>query len=221
VIAPHAGYIYSGPVAALAYARLWPARETIKRVVLLGPSHYVAFHGLALSSATAFATPLGSVPVDTEAQAELLNLPQVLVLDKAHAQEHSLEVQLPFLQVLLGTFSIVPIAVGDASAEQVAEVLETLWDGAETALVVSSDLSHYYDYETAQRLDRATSAAIDALRAQDIQYEQACGRVPITGLLIAARRHGLHASTVDLRNSGDTAGPKDRVVGYGAYIFEG
>jgi hypothetical protein len=219
VIAPHAGYIYSGPIAASAYARLWPARDTLKRIILIGPSHYVAFDGLALSSASAFATPLGTVPIDTQAQAQVQHLPQVIVLDSVHAREHSLEVHLPFLQTLLGEFSVVPIAVGDAAAEEVASVLEKLWDGEETAIVVSSDLSHYYDYETAVRLDQATSRAIEALQVQDIHYEQACGRIPITGLLVAARRRGLHASTVDLRNSGDTAGPKDRVVGYGAYVF--
>jgi len=220
LIAPHAGYIYSGPIAASAYARIKSGRHSIKHVVLFGPSHRVPFQGLALSSASAFATPLGQVMVDQPMQASVADLPQVTVLDRAHSHEHSLEVHLPFLQELLDDFAIVPIAAGDASAEDVAEVLNRLWGGDETLIVVSSDLSHYHDYETAVRLDRATSRAIERLRPQDIAYEQACGRVPVTGLLRAAQQHGLRARTVDLRNSGDTAGPRDQVVGYGAYVFE-
>lgn len=219
IIAPHAGYIYSGPVAASAYAPLATARALIRRVVLLGPAHRVPFRGLAASSATGFATPLGTVPVDREALAQVLTLPQVRVLDEAHAQEHSLEVQLPFLQEVLTDFSIVPLVVGDAAPADVSAVLDVLWDGAETLIVVSSDLSHYYDYDTAQRLDQATSRAIEQLRLQDIQAEQACGRIPVQGLLHAARTHGLRVRTLDLRNSGDTAGPRDAVVGYGAYAL--
>lgn len=219
LIVPHAGYIYSGPIAASAYARIKSGRNSIKQVVLIGPAHRVPFQGLALSSASAFATPLGQVPIDRQAQAAVEDLPQVAVLDHAHSYEHSLEVHLPFLQELLDDFAIVPIVVGDASAEDVAEVLNRLWGGDNTLIVVSSDLSHYHDYETAARLDRATSQAIEKLRPEDIDREQACGRVPVAGLLKAARQHGLRARTVDLRNSGDTAGPRDRVVGYGAYVF--
>ena len=219
IIAPHAGYIYSGPVAATAYAYLAEARGTIKRVVLLGPAHRVAFAGLAASSAEAFATPLGTIPVDKPAMAKILTLPQVQVLDEAHAFEHSLEVHLPFLQEVLGDFTLVPLAVGEATPAEVGEVLEVLWDGSETLIVISSDLSHYYDYETASKLDLATSRAIEELRPQDIHYEHACGRNPVNGLLWVARRRGMHARTVDLRNSGDTAGPRDQVVGYGAYVF--
>ncbi|HLE93658.1 MAG TPA: AmmeMemoRadiSam system protein B, partial [Sulfuricaulis sp.] len=197
-----------------------PARGRITRVVLLGPAHRVGFHGLALSSADYFLTPLGRVPVDQEAVEKISRLPQVHEMDAAHAQEHSLEVHLPFLQEVLGEFNLVPLAVGDAEPGEVAEVLELLWGGSETLIVISSDLSHYHDYKTAQKLDRATSQAIEQLRPEDIQYDHACGRNPVNGLLHMARKRGLKAKTVDLRNSGDTAGTQDRVVGYGAYIFE-
>jgi MEMO1 family protein len=220
IIAPHAGYIYSGPIAASAYTRIAPARETIRRVVLLGPAHRLAFWGLALPSVERLATPLGEVLVDSEATSALAALPPVQVLDEAHAEEHSLEVHLPFLQTVLADFAVVPLAVGEASAEEVGQVLELLWGGPETLIVVSSDLSHYYDYDTARRLDRATSRAIEELRPEDIKYEQACGRVPVCGLLHVARKHGMRAQTIDLRNSGDTAGSRDQVVGYGAYVFE-
>lgn len=220
VIAPHAGYIYSGPIAATAYARVAPARGKIRRVVLLGPSHRVPFRGLASTSATAFVTPLGEIPVDREALAEIEDLPQVQVLDAAHAMEHSLEVQLPFLQEVLGEFQLVPLAVGEADAEQVGEVLEKLWGGPETLIVISSDLSHYNEYKVARKMDEATSRAIESLKPDGISYDQACGRIPVSGLLLAARRHGLKAKTIDLRSSGDTAGPRDEVVGYGAYVFE-
>lgn len=219
IIVPHAGYVYSGPVAASAYVRLAEARTTIKRVVLLGPAHRVPLHGLAASSAQEFATPLGRVPVDQAAIATVLALPQVHISDEAHAPEHSLEVQLPFLQVMLDHFSVVPLVVGQATPAEVEEVLNAVWGGPETLIVVSSDLSHYYNYATAQQLDRAASRAIQALRPQDLSVEQACGRYAIQGLLLAARGHGLHVTTLDLRNSGDTAGPRDEVVGYGAYVF--
>lgn len=219
IIAPHAGYIYSGPIAASAYARLEPARATIRRVVLLGPAHRVAFHGLALPDATQLQTPLGTLPVDQEAVAALADLPQVRVYDAAHAGEHSLEVHLPFLQAVLDDIGVVPLAVGEASAAEVGEVLERLWGGPETLIAVSSDLSHYHDYATAQRMDRATSRAIETLRGEDIGYDDACGRIPVRGLLHVARRRGLAGQTVDLRNSGDTAGTRDQVVGYGAYVF--
>ena len=219
VIAPHAGYVYSGPVAARAYARLWPARGCITRVVLLGPCHRVPVRGLALSGARAFASPLGDVPLDAEMCARLAELPQVEVFDASHAQEHSLEVHLPFLQVVLGRFALVPLAVGDASETEVAEVLERAWGGPETLIVVSSDLSHYLSYDEARASDAATCAAIEHLDGAAIGREQACGRVPVKGLLMLARKKGLAVATADLRNSGDTAGPRDRVVGYGAWLF--
>ena len=219
MIAPHAGYVYSGAVAATAYAPLRAARDIITRVVLMGPAHRVPVRGLAAVTMGAFATPLGEVPVDREAVARAVALPQVVALDEPHALEHSLEVHLPFLQEVLGDFSIVPLVVGEASAEEVAEVLDLLWGGPETLIVVSSDLSHYHDYETARRMDQATTRAIEQLRPGDIGREQACGRVPISGLLTMARRRGLSCTTVDVRNSGDTAGPRDQVVGYGSYLF--
>jgi AmmeMemoRadiSam system protein B len=220
LIVPHAGYIYSGPVAASAYAQLMPLRDRIQRVVLLGPSHRVAFSGIAATSAEYFATPLGLIRIDQQAMDGILLLPQVRVLDEAHREEHSLEVQLPFLQrVLDRDFTLIPLVVGEAGAEQVAEVIEKLWGGPETLLLVSSDLSHYHDYATAQRLDSATSHAIEQLNPDAIDYHQACGRNPVNGLLLAARHHRLHVTVLDVRNSGDTAGGRDRVVGYGAYAF--
>ncbi|MEW8010371.1 MAG: AmmeMemoRadiSam system protein B [Candidatus Thiodiazotropha sp.] len=219
LIAPHAGYIYSGPIAASAYAGLSSAVDRISRVVLVGPSHRVPFSGLATSGADYFRTPLGDIPIDRQAIQILEALPQVSCLEAAHAQEHSLEVQLPFLQVVLREFSLVPLVVGDASGDQVAEVLARAWGGEETLVVISSDLSHYHDYVTAQRMDKATSDAIVTLHPERLEYEDACGRIPVQGLLLEAKRLGLHGKLVDLRNSGDTAGSKDRVVGYGAYIF--
>jgi AmmeMemoRadiSam system protein B len=220
IIAPHAGYIFSGPIAASAYARFAPARPVIKRIILIGPSHFVPFEGLAAAGAEAFATPLGLVPVDTQAVGRISALPQVVVLDEAHAREHSLEVQLPFLQVALGDFQIVPLLVNEAAEEAVAGVMDALWGGPETRFVISSDLSHYHACASAREMDAATGRAIEKLRPEDIAEDQACGRVPICGLLHAARRRGLSARTVDLRNSGDTAGPRNQVVGYGAFVFE-
>ncbi|MBI1775179.1 MAG: AmmeMemoRadiSam system protein B [Proteobacteria bacterium] len=219
IIAPHAGYVYSGQVAARAYARLAPLRKTITRVVILGPAHYVPLRGLAVSNAEAFATPLGIVPVDREAVAGILAFDQVRRLEAAHEREHSIEVHLPFLQWVLEAFHIVPLLVGEAREDDVAEVLEALWGGQETLIVVSSDLSHYHDSATARRLDAATSAAIEAGRGDAIGLDQACGAVPIRSLIKLAKRHRLRARTIDFRNSGDTAGPRDRVVGYGAYVL--
>jgi hypothetical protein len=219
LIVPHAGYVYSGPVAAHAYAELVPLRGHVRRVVLLGPAHRVALRGLALPEAEAFETPLGVIPVDTRAFALLADLPQIVRSDVPHALEHSLEVQLPFLQAVLGEFTLVPLVVGEASAEEVAEVLERLWSGDETLLVISSDLSHYLDYETARRLDAETCRAIEQLRPDALERDSACGRVPVRGLLVAARRFGLAPRTLDLRSSGDTAGDRRSVVGYGAWAF--
>ena len=219
IIAPHAGYVYSGAVAATAYARLAPARDRITRVVLLGPCHRVPVKGLALSGARAFATPLGDVPIDREACDRLAQLPQVQVFDASHAQEHSLEVHLPFLQIALGNFALVPLAVGDASETEVAEVLERAWGGPETLIVVSSDLSHYLSYDEARALDATTAQAIERLDGAAIGRDQACGRAPVRGLLALARKKKLSVATVDLRNSGDTAGPRDQVVGYGSWLF--
>lgn len=218
VIVPHAGYVYSGPIAANVYNTLFPMRERIRRVVLLGPTHRVAIHGLALPMSIAFATPLGIVPVDREAAAMIGDLPQVVVSEVAHAQEHSLEVQLPFLQAVLTDFVLVPLAVGRATPAQVAEVLERLWGGDETLIVVSSDLSHYLPYAEACDKDRRTAQRVVALDAH-LDHQQACGATPVNGLLLVARRRGLSVRLIDLRNSGDTAGDKSRVVGYGAFAF--
>ncbi len=220
IIAPHAGYIYSGEIAASAYAHLVGGGAPVRRVLLLGPAHHVPVRGLAASSAQAFATPLGDVPVDQAAVVEALALPQVQLWDEAHAPEHGLEVHLPFLQRLYPQISIVPFVVGQASAEEVAELLDLLWGGRETAVVISSDLSHFHDYETAQRLDQATAQAIVRLDGAALQQESACGRNAIRGLLKTAKKRGMNGRLVDLRNSGDTAGSRGRVVGYGAFVFE-
>jgi MEMO1 family protein len=219
IIAPHAGYIYSGPIAASAYVSLENLKHPIERVVLLGPSHRVGFKGLALTSAAFYSTPLGNIPIDISTQAAVKDLPGVRVIDEAHACEHSLEVHLPFLQEGLGTFKLIPLVAGAAPAEQVAEVIDRLWGGTETLIVISSDLSHYHNYATARKLDRATSQAIESLEWQKLDYESACGRVPVCGLLYSAEKRGLTVKTLDLRNSGDTAGSRDRVVGYGAYLL--
>ncbi len=219
IIAPHAGYVYSGAIAASVYARLTPAHDTITKVVLLGPSHRVPLRGLAASSMQQFATPLGNIPLDRQAIDAILGLSQVAILDQAHAHEHSLEVQLPFLQEVLADFTLIPLVVGDETPEKISEVLEKLWGGPETLIVISSDLSHYLNYFTAQKMDKLTSTAIENLRPGDINSEQACGRNPINGLLHVAKNKGMQAQTIDLRNSGDTAGSKDQVVGYGAYVF--
>lgn len=219
LIAPHAGYIYSGPVAASVYAQLTAQAKSIQRVVLLGPSHRVGFMGIAAPAVSCFETPLGTIAIDQEAIASLLDLTWVQRSDYPHAQEHSLEVQLPFLQAVLDKFRLVPMVVGNSSPEQVAEVIDRLWGGSETLIVISSDLSHYLDYDSARRIDLKTTQAIEGLRDQDIDFDQACGCVPVQGLLRIAKRKGLHCKTLDLRNSGDTAGPRDHVVGYGAYVF--
>jgi len=218
LIAPHAGYIYSGPVAASVYALLAPARRSITRVVLLGPTHRVAVRGLALPASQAFATPLGTVEIDRAAVDTLRGMPQVTVSEQAHALEHSLEVHVPFLQTVLDRFTLVPLAVGNASTREVAEVLDALWGGPETLIVVSSDLSHYLSYGDAQAVDRATAKAILGF-ATDLSHEQACGATPVTGLSRIAKRRGLKSELIDLRNSGDTAGDKNRVVGYGSFAF--
>ena len=219
IIAPHAGYVYSGPIAASAFRTVASAAGKIERVVLLGPTHFVPIHGLALPEENHFETPLGEVAINGDGARESLRLPQVRVQPDAHAREHSLEVEIPFLQVLLGeSFEIVPLVVGDASGEEVAEVLERLWGGPETLIVISSDLSHYLPYEQAREVDAATAEKILAMDGP-LQGQQACGARPINGLLVAARRKGLVPELLDLRNSGDTAGDRNRVVGYAAFGF--
>ncbi|MDH3336302.1 MAG: AmmeMemoRadiSam system protein B [Gammaproteobacteria bacterium] len=218
LIAPHAGYIYSGAVAAAAYARLRPYRDQYERVILLGPCHRVPVRGFALSSADVFRTPIGDVPLDTQAIAGM-DIPLVEVFDDTHIYEHSLEVHLPFLQSVLGSFSLVPIVVGNTTPECVAEVLDALWGGPETLIVISSDLSHYLSYDQARAVDGETRRAIEDLDVRGIDHDTACGATPIGGLLITAKRRGMRVNTLDLCNSGDTAGDRRNVVGYGSWVF--
>ena len=218
LISPHAGYVYSGPVAASAYSALGPVAQGIKRVVLIGPSHFVPFSGLAVPRAKAFETPLGTVPIDDAARRELAGIAHVVTADAPHAREHSLEVQLPFLQLLLGEFRVLPIAAGDATAQEVAAALERVWGDEDTLIVVSSDLSHYLEYAAARRVDAATAQAILDC-STELGGEQACGCVGINGLMHSARQRGLEVQLLDLRNSGDTAAERSSVVGYGAFAL--
>ena len=219
LIAPHAGYIYSGSAAAAAFSRLLPFREEITRIVLLGPSHRVGFNGLAVSSADYFQTPLGDIGIDQASIRQALSLPQVSLMDEAHELEHSIEVELPFLQEALDDFTLVPIVVGNADSQSVSEVLEMLWGDDSTLIVISSDLSHFLDYNTAQKRDEKTCESIENLSPNSIDYDDACGRNPIKGLLVSAKKHCLSVTTLVLCNSGDTAGDKNRVVGYGSWVL--
>lgn len=219
LVVPHAGYVYSGPIAASAYLRLASARAQVRRVVLLGPSHRVPVDGVALSGADAFLTPLGPVPVDRAGRELALSRPGTYLDDAAHASEHSLEVQLPFLQVVLDSFEVLPMAVGRSSPDDVAELLGALWGGAETVVVVSTDLSHYRPYDEARARDERTAAAVRARRPQEVGDRDACGAAALRGLLAAAGPRGMHVEQLDLRNSGDTAGDRERVVGYGAFAL--
>ena len=219
LVVPHAGYIYSGQTAAAAYRLLQEQADTIRRSILLGPSHRVAFQGLALPDCKTFTTPLGEVPLDTQAMHTLLNLGQVQVLDTAHAAEHSLEVQIPFLQRCLKDFQLVPLVVGNASTMAVAEVLKNVWGGDETLIVISTDLSHYHSYDEACARDASTVKAIEQL-TPELTGGQACGCRPLNGLLEVARQRGMQVSTLEVCNSGDTAGDKNRVVGYAAFALQ-
>lgn len=218
IIAPHAGLVYSGPVAASAYSFLLSG-PLISRVVLVGPSHRTLFDGLALSSMDGFETPLGQVPIDREAVKELLKQPHCHINDQAHEHEHCLEVQLPFLQKLINDFSIIPVLTGKISSEQLAEAMEPFLDAPDTLIVISSDLSHYQTYDEAVRHDSTTARNIERLLEDNIKHDDACGRTSIKGMIKLARRKDLHVASLDLRNSGDTAGSRDQVVGYGAFHF--
>ena len=218
LIVPHAGYLYSGPIAATAYAHLQGHGRDISRVVLMGPAHRVAFRGIGISTAQAFRTPLGDIPLDPGG-AELLAIPGVVALDEAHREEHSIEVHLPFLQTLLDRFTLLPLIAGAAPDQMVAQVLEAAWGGPETLIVISSDLSHYHDYASATARDRATADAIARLDPEAFDHHGACGRTPLGGLLTLARRRDMRIEPLDIRNSGDTAGPRDRVVGYGSWAL--
>ncbi|WP_419533145.1 AmmeMemoRadiSam system protein B [Endozoicomonas sp.] len=219
LIVPHAGFIYSGSIAASAYRLLSSMRKSIRRVVLLGPCHRVPLQGMALPACEAFATPLGNVPLDAEAMAELKQFSQIQTIDQAHAYEHSLEVQCPFLQACLDNFKLIPIVVGDTSPLAVAEVIEYLWGEDETLIIISSDLSHYHNYEEACYRDNQTVKAIEQLSC-NLTGGQACGCYPLNGMLKVAQRRGMDVITLDVRNSGDTAGDKSRVVGYGAFVIQ-
>jgi len=221
LIVPHAGYAYSGPVAASAYVRLRPLHDVIKRVVLLGPCHRVPVGGLALCSADYFETPLGRIPVDRPLCAELEKLPQVFTFDHTHIDEHSLEVHLPFLQTILDDFSLVPLVVGQASSQEVADVLEQVWGDQETLIIISTDLSHFLNYDACQSLDNRTVEAIENFDIAHIGNDQACGRIPLKGMLEIAKSRGMDITTLDVRNSGDTAGSRERVVGYGSWVLSG
>jgi len=218
LVVPHAGYVYSGPVAARAYDELGAARGLVRRVVLLGPVHRVPVRGLAVPTDQAFATPLGTIRVDRAALDAVRSLRQVVASDAAHALEHSLEVQLPFLQKQLGEFALAPFAVGDATVDEVAEVIERLWGGRETLIVISTDLSHYHRYADARRIDGLTLARIGSL-SSDLAHDEACGATPLNGFLALARRKKLKARLLAACNSGDTAGSRDRVVGYSAFAL--
>ena len=219
IIVPHAGYVYSAPVAARAFTAVRGLAGQVSRVVLLGPAHFVNFRGIAAPAAASFETPLGALAVDRAAIEAVADMPEVVLSDAPHAREHSLEVQLPFIREVLGEVSLVPLAVGDVESEAVSRVLDRLWGGPETLVVVSSDLSHYHAYAAAQRMDAITAAAIEALDGARLGPEDACGYCGVAGLLSAARRRGLAVERLDLRNSGDTAGPRDQVVGYGAWLL--
>ncbi|MDP3539673.1 MAG: AmmeMemoRadiSam system protein B [Azonexus sp.] len=218
LIVPHAGYIYSGSTAAMAYAALAPWHSTIRRVILLGPTHRVAVDGFALPKSDVFATPLDNIRIDAEAIAQLAEVPGLVFSDHVHAQEHSLEVHLPFLQRVIDDFTLVPIAVGHATPQAIAEVLKLLWGGAETLIVISSDLSHFLTYDVANRVDHDTCQHILQLDTH-IEPEQACGAYPVNGLLLAAQQRGLIPQLIHRCNSGDTAGDKQRVVGYASFAF--
>ena len=220
IIAPHAGYIYSGETASHAYKQLEKIKTDIKRIVLIGPAHRVSFSGIASSSADFFETPLGLIPLDTYGIKQLQESAHLKLSDEAHAQEHSLEVHLPFLQTILEDFSLIPLIVGDSDAQSVADVIEYFWDDPSTFFIISSDLSHFHEYNDAKLIDKQTSDAILHIEPEKISYEQACGRLPVNGLLKHAKKYHLKPTLLDLRNSGDTAGDHSRVVGYGAYGFE-
>jgi AmmeMemoRadiSam system protein B len=219
LIAPHAGYPYSGPIAGSAYAAVRTLRGTVRRVVLFSPSHCLGFRGIAATAADAFLTPLGPVPIDRSAVADICASGLASLRETAHRDEHGIEVHLPFLQVILDPVLLIPLVVGDEQPTRVAEAMEHLWGGPETLIVVSSDLSHYLSYAAARALDQQTTEAILAGDATSIAPDQACGRTPLSALLQQARRHALRAEALDVRSSGDTAGDRSRVVGYGAYAF--
>lgn len=220
IIVPHAGYIYSGPIAATAYVNFYKQYPATSRIILMGPAHRVAFNGISASGLDYFATPLGNIPVDHASLKSSIEKGNVKYFDAAHEHEHCLEVQLPFLQEIFDQyFEIIPLLVGDANSKLVAKVLRALWGGDETLIVISSDLSHYHDYEAAKQIDRCTTKSIEQFQGEQLDFDSACGCLPIQGLLQVAKEFGMQCKVMDLRNSGDTAGSHERVVGYGAFAF--
>ena len=219
IIAPHAGYIYSAPVAASVYSIFQNASNDIRKIVIFGPAHRLPFDGLAIPSVEQFATPLGTIALDTMSLKTLEDNQLAIVLDKAHEYEHCLEVQLPFLQTLFDSFTLTPVLVGHCDASRVEQALELLWGDQQTLIIISSDLSHYHSYEDAKVLDQRATLAIEQLDSDTLDANLACGSIAINGLLKVAKKHRLKAETIDVRNSGDTAGPQEQVVGYGAYAF--
>ncbi len=219
IIVPHAGYEYSAGVAASAYKLLKSGRKSIKKVVILAPSHKIGFNGMALTKASAYETPLGNVEIDKEMNEQLLALPLVDYLEEAHKSEHSLEVQLPFLKEALDDFKLIPVITGNASPTDVETLLETVWGKKDTLIVISTDLSHYLPYNEACILDNKTKTAIENLDIDSIEQEQACGYVPLKGMLTIAKAKKMQVETLEVKNSGDTSGSKNRVVGYGAWAF--
>jgi len=218
IIVPHAGYVYSGPIAARAFASLPPSRSRFRRCVLVGPSHFVPFKGIAAPSFASFSTPLGEIPVDTVAVKGLLTEGHAVIEDAPHERDHAIEVELPFLQAIYGDLPIIPLLFGFTSARAIAAVIAEVWSD-ETLLVVSSDLSHYEDYEAARAHDMRTAESIEAFEESVIGPADACGHLAARGALIEAKRRGLTIERIDLRNSGDTAGDKQSVVGYGAWAI--
>lgn len=223
IIVPHAGYVYSGAIAAKAFATLLHQSETITRVILMGPAHRVRFRGLAISDVQYFRTPLGDIAIDSPSIRQLLSTPQVQVMDAAHWLEHCLEVQLPFLQTVLKDFSLVPIVIGNATVAETCQLLDILWGGPETLIVISSDLSHYHDYSSAQYIDRSTCEAIEHFELDRINAKQACGCIGVKSLLSAAKKRSMSVHTLGLANSGDIAdssvNDQQRVVGYGSWAL--
>jgi len=218
LIVPHAGTVYSGPIAATAYKQVTGRGELIRQVVLLGPSHRVYLRGLALPGVDRFETPLGEIRLDTDMIQEMIDLfPQVQRSDRAHGEEHSLEVQLPFLQKILPEFQLVPFSVGDATQKEVADVIRHVWGEEETLIILSTDLSHFHSYDQAVKRDARTAGYIESFEGEKLVEHDACGRIPLRGLLHVAREKQMRIQRFDLRNSGDTSGRRDQVVGYGAW----
>ena len=219
LIVPHAGYVYSGTTAALAYHLLRKNRDDFHRILLLGPAHRVWLEGIAFPGTDAFETPLGRIPLAKQQIRELLRFPEVQLRDDAHQDEHCLEVQLPFLQEILNEFELIPAVVGEISPDSLSGLLENLLEDPQNLLLLSTDLSHFHSYSEAQAIDQKTAEAIESFEDEKILPEQACGAHPLRGLLRHARIQGWKIQRLGLCNSGDTAGSKDRVVGYGAWAL--